>query len=278
VGSYVISLVISRENLKGNFGVFFFGNSASLGSMKKAVLITGASSGIGAATAKLFSEQGYFVFLLGRNEDRLHEVALECRNGASLLKADLNNEAQIDKYTQHLFERPDTSLEVLVNNAGIFERHDFLHDGLDVWRRQFDTNFFGSINLTQKLLPLFLVRGHGSIVNVSSTLGMRPVSHTSAYSASKAAMINWTQSLALELGPKKIRVNCVCPGIVDTPIHTFHQSPEKTEVLDQMRSLQPLQRIGTPEEIAKAIYFLGSDQSSWTTGAILAVDGGINLT
>lgn len=241
--------------------------------IKKAVVITGASSGIGAATAQLFSDKGYFVFLLGRNEERLHEVALNCRNGASLLKVDLNNESQVNKYTQHLFERPDVAVEVLVNNAGIFEKHDFLHNGLDVWRRQFETNLFGAIHLTQKLIPLFLVRGHGSIINVASTLGLKPVPQTSAYSASKAAMINWTQALALELGPQNIRVNCVCPGIVDTPLHSFQR-----ETVQSMAHIQPLQRIGKPEEIAEAIYFLSSPQSNWTTGAVLAVDGGINLT
>ncbi len=245
--------------------------------MKKAVLISGASSGIGAATAKLFSDKGYFVFILGRNEERLQEVALECRNGASILKCDLNNEAQVVKYTQHLFERPDVSLEVLINNAGIYQTHDFLHDGLATWRQQFETNLFGSIQLTQKILPLFFVQGRGSIVNVASTLGLKPVAHTSAYSASKAAMINWTQSLAIELGPQNIRVNCVCPGIVDTPLHGFHRHEDKAQTLEKMKPLQPLQRIGTSDEIAESIYFIGSAQSSWTTGAILSVDGGINL-
>lgn len=248
--------------------------------MKPAVLISGASSGIGAATAIQFSKHGYFVYLLGRNEERLNEVALQCLNGASLLKADLNNELQVHRYTQHLFERPDTRLEVLVNNAGIFKQHHFLDQGLDIWHEQFETNLFASLRLTQKILPLFLKLGQGSIINVSSTLGLKPTGNTGAYSASKAAMVSWTHSLALELGPKNIRVNCVCPGIVDTPIQAFHHlSPvDKARVLDEMKALQPLQRVGTPAEIAESIFFLGSDKSSWTTGAVLAVDGGIQLT
>ncbi len=247
--------------------------------MKPAVVISGASSGIGAATAIHFSKKGYFVYLLGRNEDRLHEIALQCENGSSLLKADVTNEAQLDKYTKHLTERPDTRVEVLINNAGIFQRHEFLAGGMEPFRKQFETNFFGALMLTQKVLPLFLKQGSGSIVNVSSTLGLRPTGDTSAYSASKAAMINWTQSLARELGPKKIRVNCICPGIVETPIHDFtKKSPEqKSKTLDFLNTLQPLGRIGTAEEIAESIYFLGSNQSTWTTGATLSVDGGINL-
>ncbi len=249
--------------------------------MKKAVLITGASSGIGAATAKLFSQHGYFVYLLGRNEEHLTEVAIQCQHGASLLRCDLNSEASVIKYTQHLFERPDTDLQILINNAGIFERTNHTSDGgsLSTWRKQFDTNLFSAINITEKILPLFMQKKKGSIVNVSSTLGLKPSADTAAYSASKAAMINWTQSLAQELGPLQIRVNCVAPGIVDTPIHSFHhlKTEDKQNVLNQLSPLQPLQRIGNVDEIAQAIYFLGSEQSSWTTGAVLAVDGGINL-
>lgn len=249
--------------------------------MKKAVLITGASSGIGAATAKLFSQHGYFVYLLGRNEEHLTEVAIQCQHGASLLRCDLNSEASVIKYTQHLFERSDTDLQILVNNAGIFERANHTTEGgsLHSWRKQFDTNLFSAINITEKILPLFTKKKKGSIVNVSSTLGLKPSADTAAYSASKAAMINWTQSLAQELGPLQIRVNCVAPGIVDTPIHSFHNlsQDQKQNVISQLNPLQPLQRIGHVDEIAQAIYFLGSEQSSWTTGAVLAVDGGINL-
>jgi NAD(P)-dependent dehydrogenase (short-subunit alcohol dehydrogenase family) len=245
--------------------------------MKKAALITGASSGIGAATAEYYSSQGYFVYLLGRNEERLQNVALKCKNGASLLKCDLNNDAQVDKYTKHLFERPDTKLEVLVNNAGIFEGHSPLTDSMEIWHRQFDTNFFGSVKLTMKLLPL-LVQAKGAwIVNVSSGLGLRPSPQYAAYSAAKAAMISWTKSMAQALGKEQIRVNCLAPGLVDTPIHGYKSEEERVKLMDSMKSYQPLGRVGTSEEIAKAIYFLGSEQSSWTTGAVLVVDGGINL-
>ena len=100
-----------------------------------------------------------------------------------------------------------------------------------------------------------------------------------AYAATKAALINWTQSLARELGPSGVRANCVCPGIIDTPIHPFHAlSPDaKKKVKDQMRELQPLGRIGEADEVAEAIVFLALEKSKWTTGAILNVDGGINL-
>lgn len=242
--------------------------------MKKAAIITGASSGIGAATAITFANNGYFVFLLGRNEDRLHEVALQCPAGSSLLKADLTNETSTQKYIKHLSERPDVQLEVLVNNAGIYETHNFLDQGLDIWKKQFEVNLFGSLRITQGVLPHFIKQKKGSIVNVSSGLGLRASANAGAYSAAKAAMVSWTQSLAQELGPQGVRVNCVCPGLVDTPIHAFHGNKE---ILEKMKDIQPLGRIGHSQDIAESIFFLGSDKSSWTTGAVLTVDGGLNL-
>jgi NAD(P)-dependent dehydrogenase (short-subunit alcohol dehydrogenase family) len=267
-------LIIFKFNLLKPALVYKAGFLLSNCLMKKAAIITGASSGIGAATAIEFSKQGYFVFLAGRNEERLTAVAEKCSAGASLLKIDFKSPASIEKYAKHLFERPDVDIQVLINNAGIFTRQDFINTDLKTWREQFEVNFFGSVDWTQKVLPLFLKKNSGSIVNVSSTLGLKPTAGTSAYSASKAALINWTQTLALELGPKGIRVNCVCPGIVDTPIHPFHK---QTAITDTLKNLQPLGRIGQPEEIAKAIYFLAGPDSAWTTGAVLNVDGGIHL-
>src|SRR5690606_26670703 len=112
-----------------------------------------------------------------------------------------------------------------------------------------------------------------------STLGLKAVSNVSAYSVTKAALNHLTLCQALEGGAHGIRANAVCPGFVDTPIHSFHslEEAEKTKALEQMKDLQPLGRIGTPEEIAESIYFLATEHSKWTTGAVLSVDGGINL-
>lgn len=248
--------------------------------MKKAALITGSSSGIGAATALEFAKNGYFVYLMGRNRERLENVAAQCRSGASILSCDLSDIPALNKRLDELLTVKIHRLEVVVNNAGIYETHSTESGSDDVWLRQFEVNLMGPVRIARALFPYFKEHGGGSIVNVASTLGMRPTGPTSAYSASKAAMINWTQSLALEGGPAKIRANCVCPGIVDTPIHSFHslQNLQKEQTLAQLNPLQPLGRIGQPEDVAKAVYFLGSDLSSWTTGSILAVDGGINLT
>lgn len=247
--------------------------------MKKAALITGASSGIGQATALEFSRQGYFVYLMGRDKARLEETALKCGAGACLLSCDITDPAQVEKRVREIYENPLYRLEVLVNSAGIFKTHSMEEGTDEIWSSHFQANLLGPVRLTRLLIPYFKKHQKGSIVNVASTLGLRPSSNTGAYSALKAGMINWTQSLAQEAGAYGVRVNCICPGIVDTPIHSFHglQEQQKKHALAEMAKLQPLGRIGTPEDLAKSIYFIASDLSSWTTGAVLSVDGGINL-
>lgn len=240
-------------------------------SLKKAVLITGAGSGIGAATALEFSRQGYFVYLLGRNRENLQEVALQCRHGASIVACDLKDLSMVQKKISDVLAVKIHRIEALINNAGIFTRHETTSGTDEIWLEQFEVNVLGSLRVTRLIIPYFQNQGGGAIVNVSSTLGLKPTADTSAYSSTKAAMINWSKSMALELGPKNIRVNCVCPGIVQTPIHQGHD-------LSSLGHLQPLGRVGQPVDIAKSIYFLASLDSAWTTGAILSVDGGINIT
>jgi len=245
---------------------------------KASVLVTGASSGIGAEIVREFSRNGYFVFLLGRNTEKLKKVQDSCAGPTEILAFDLKD---LENYQTQILKLIETQekFEVIVNCAGVFDRSAFADTDEHVWCEQFEVNLLSSVRLTRLVWPLFVKNKKGSILNISSTLGLKPVPGTSAYSAMKAAMINWTESLAQEGGALNIRANCICPGIIDTPIHDFHalEKSEKEKVLAGVSNLQLLSEIGKPHHVAKASYFLASDESPWTTGAILSVDGGINL-
>ncbi|MFZ3229223.1 MAG: SDR family oxidoreductase [Pseudobdellovibrio sp.] len=242
------------------------------------VLVTGASSGIGAEIAREFSRKGYFVFLLGRNSEKLKHVQNTCKGPTEILAFDLKDLADYQAQILKLIENKP-NLEILVNCAGIFTQSSFLETSDDTWSEQFEVNLLSAVRLTRLIWPLFIKNKKGSVLNIASTLGLKPTASTSAYSASKAAMINWTQALAQEGGSNNIRVNCICPGIVDTPIHLFHalEDSEKSKILNDISKLQLLEKIGTPSNIAKSAYFLAGDDSAWTTGSILTVDGGINI-
>jgi NAD(P)-dependent dehydrogenase (short-subunit alcohol dehydrogenase family) len=262
--------------------------------MKKACLITGASKGIGAAIAQKFSSQGFFVCLTGRDQKSLAKVqsSLALPNESCTFIVDFLDESQVSSFAlsfpSFLKER-GLCLISLVNNAGIFCRKPLINenwqqkDWAETWRNQMQVNFFSAVLLTEILIPELKKNAQKfpeqvSIVNVSSTLGFRVMKGVAAYGATKAAMNHWTQSLALELGPE-IRANAICPGLVDTPIHSFHflEGDEKEKALRSMSGLQPLGRIGKPSEVAEAVWNLASPLSSWTTGALIPVDGGINL-
>jgi len=246
-----------------------------------AALITGASSGIGAATAKLFAQKNYDLILVARNEQRLRDIEKQCLDLNPKIRVvsvvlDLKNYVSSKIHSALLQISP---VEILVNNAGIFERASTTQSTDQIWEDQFQTNLMGSVKITRDLWPIFEKNKKGSIVNVSSILGIKPAPGTSAYSAIKAAMINWTLCLAQEGGAANIRANCLCPGIVDTPIHSFYNLPsdQKNKTINQYAQFQLLDQIGNPEQVAEAIYFLASDKSSWTTGSVLSIDGGINI-
>ncbi len=242
-------------------------------------IITGAGSGIGRATALRFSEAFDRLILVGRTEGKLKITATEAQCPCEVLVCDLSQSEQVANLTQKvmgLLSQGSRSAELraLVNNAGVFDRTDFLDSSDENWTYHFENNLMSAVRLTRGLFPL-LKAAKGHVTNVSSTLGLRPVAQTAAYSAMKAAMINWTQTLALEWAPYQIRINCVAPGLIETPMHQHLLS--QPEVRAQMDKAQPLGRMGAPQEIAEAIYFLSSQASSWTTGSVLSVDGGIHL-
>ena len=234
----------------------------------KSVVITGAGSGIGRATALLFARNNYHVFLLGRDSRKLRITHLECGDATSI-PCDITRTEEVENAVKNILST-NKNVEVIVNNAGTFTYKPFEQQTEDEWMAQFQIHVLGAVRLTKALWPSFVKNRKGSIVNVSSTLGIRPTAGTGAYSAMKAAQVSWTQSLALEGAPHGIRVNCVAAGIVDTPIHP-------PGAILQMQNAQPMGRVGRPEEIAHSIYFLAGENSPWTTGSILHVDGGINL-
>lgn len=254
-------------------------------------LITGAGSGIGQAIAIRFAQHGCDCVLVGRTSSRLLETAqaitalpeankdllkrpgeaIVCQLDASTWDA----EAKLGEWLKAngaLAQR----LTYLVLNAGIYHPQTTLGSNATNWSSQFATNLFGPVAVTKACAPS-LIQNEGAILGVSSTLGARPTAGTAAYSASKAALNNWLQSLALEMAPHNVRVNVIAPGIVDTPIHSFHKSPDKSETLKNLSGLQPLGRVGQPEDIAHMAWAMCGPGSEWMTGAIVNVDGGISI-
>lgn len=240
----------------------------------KTVIVTGASSGIGAATARIFSENQYKVILLGRKEDRLAKVSSSLNADCSYYCVDMQNRISINEFASDIKTKLTDGLDALINNAGIAEYGSTENYPIEGWDRQFQVNLFSAVELTNLLFNELKKKNNSTVVNISSTLAFKSIPNTAAYSASKAAMDSWTKSIALEWAPYNIRVNAINPGIVNTPIHTFYGDEEGTKQADQM---QPLKRSGKPEEIAELALFLCSKSSEWTTGSLFKIDGGIQL-
>lgn len=249
--------------------------------MQEAVVITGASSGIGEAAAYKFASEGFDLLLIGRSSEKLEKVKIQAqaRNINIKIETLAMDLKDFDATKLHAKLSNLSKPTILVNNAGIYTQNKPDDTSLDVWKDMFEVNLFGSVKITQSLWPVFKANKRGSIVNVASTLGIKPAPNTSAYSASKAAMVNWTTSLAQEGGEFNIRANSICPGIVETPIHDFYNAPAsaKDKIHAGITDMQLLKKIGRPEYIAESIFFFGSEQSTWTTGAVHNIDGGINI-
>ena len=240
----------------------------------KTALITGASRGIGAAAARLFAREGWAVAINYRNSrEKAEELAAEIRqNGGTALAigADIGDPEQVET----LFctaERELGQIEVLLNNAGIAQQKLFTDLTLSDWEELFRTDVTGVFLCCRRALPAMIRRHSGCIINISSMWGQVGASCEVHYSAAKAAVIGLTKALAKEVGPSGIRVNCIAPGVIQTEMNR-NLTPE---TLDALREETPLEMLGTPEDIAEAALFLASSRSSFITGQVLGVNGGM---
>ncbi len=243
----------------------------------KVVLVTGASSGIGEAAAVAFEAAGARVYGLASREETAR-AARERHPAIQWLAADLAKRPEVDAVVEQITKK-EARLDTLVNNAGIYLFAPLQGSNDEMMRRQFETNVFGLIAITQAALPQ-LIESRGTIVNVSSTSAQKQTPNQSIYAATKAAVESLTRSWAVELGPSGVRVNAIAPGPTETP--GIARLPWPKEVLAAARAQiiasLPLRRLGTSEEVARWIVALADPTVSWVTGQVLGVDGGLRAT
>ena len=244
----------------------------------KVALITGAADGIGAATAERFAEEGAAVVLADIDADRGQAVAERiARAGgrAVFVRADISSEVDTEALAVAA-ERTFGGLHILVNNAATFVLQGIEASVAD-WRRSLDINVVGTALVTRAAVPLLAKSGSGAIVNLASISSFVAQPNFVTYSATKAAILQMTRNLALDLAPRGIRVNCVCPGTILTRASQDHMERTGTTLAQFVAAEAPkhlLNRVGSPREVASAILFLASDEASFITGTHLMVDGG----
>ena len=246
--------------------------------LDKVVLITGGTSGIGRATAVAFAAEGARVVVAGRRDaEGAETVALIEQAGgqARFVRADVGQEANVAALvaaTVAAFGR----LDYAFNNAGVLlESAPITEVSLDVLERTLAINVRGVALCLKHQIPAMLRAGGGAIVNTASFLGLRSMPNSAIYNASKFAVIGLTKSAALEFATQGVRVNAVCPGVIETPMNESHRQAQSGR--DFLNKLQPMARTGQPEEIAAAVLYLCSPRAGFVTGTTLSVDGGIAI-
>jgi len=238
----------------------------------KIALVTGAGSGIGEACAVVFAAHGATVIVSDVRRDAGEDVARSIGDDASFLHLDVTDAGQWDEVMAEITKRHG-GLDILVNNAGTGTGGGIERETIEDHRRVFDINVTGVWSGIRSALKAMDARGGGSIINISSIDGLVGVEGLSTYVGSKFAVTGMTRSLALELGARNIRVNSVHPGIIATPMVNKNTGPGM-ERLEKAVRRQPIPRMGRPAEVANAVLFFASDESSYCTGASLLVDGG----
>ncbi len=248
----------------------------------KTAIITGAANGIGRASALLFAREGANLVLADVNDASLRKVEEEIKSMSGnvvIRKTDVSSEDEIKRLINLALEK-FINIDILVNNAGIGGGLDILEDQKsDEWQRVYEINVLGPVFATKHIIAHMKERRCGSIINIASVAGLMSGAGGNAYSASKAALINFTKTSACEVGSFNVRINAICPGLIETGMtQPFFDWARSTGKENQLGKYCELKRAAAPEEVAWAILFLASDEASYITGQAIAVDGGITAS
>jgi len=243
--------------------------------LDRVVIITGGARGIGKECANIFAREGAKVIIFDVNEDELNKTMEEIKKEGFYAEGyivDITDFEKVNEVVNSIYEK-HKKIDVLVNNAGITKDNFLIKMPKEDWDKVIAVNLTGTFNTTKAVIPFMYEREKGVIINVSSVVAIYGNIGQTNYIASKAGVIGLTKGWAKEFGKKGIRVNCVAPGFIKTPM--TEKVPDK--VIEYMVSKTPLGRMGEAVEVAKAICFLASDDASFITGAVLSVDGGLTI-
>ena len=237
----------------------------------KTAIITGGGTGIGLATAHAFYQEGAKIILFGRRKEKLEKAVEKLGGSAIIVQGDMTNNNDLDQLineTLHNFKK----IDILVNNAGLFNGSP-LHEISDSqWDEIMDINIRSVFQLTRRVLPAMLSQKYGSIIHISSILGLIAVPQVAAYNVSKGALNQFSRSIAVEYGAFGIRSNSICPGLIATDMTA--DLMKDADLMKEWSKEYPIGRFGKPEDVANACLYLASDESSFVTGITLPVDGG----
>ncbi|PJJ83784.1 SDR family NAD(P)-dependent oxidoreductase [Mucilaginibacter auburnensis] len=247
----------------------------------KVMIVSGGASGLGLAAAEKFAKNGYDIVIIDINDEK-GAIAVEkikaLGQDAVYCHCDISNKEEVQKAAQTTKERFGRA-DVLINNAGLEIRGSILQCDEDEWVKLYNINLKGIYYMSNAFVPMMVEQGKGAVVNTGSILGYRTVPERAAYSSSKGAIDTLTRTMAFDLAQHNIRVNCVVPGAIDTPLlrGSINDSPDPAETEKILGSKSVFGRMGTSEEVANVMYFLASDDASFVTGAAYFVDGGWSI-
>ena len=238
-------------------------------------VVTGGASGIGAATVRRFAAEGAHICILDRDLSAAEALAAELGDSHLAMELDVRFEAGVEQVAEAVYDRWG-HVDVLVNNAGSELNKTYHETTVEEWDKVLDTDLKGPWLLCKHFVPRMVERSSGSVINISSLNGLVGFPLSTAYGSAKGGLVVFTRDMAIELATSGVRINCVCPGVIETPMmeRWTDLMPDKEEAKAMLRGVMPIGRMGTAEEVAAAILFFASEDSSLCQGAVLSVDGG----